>query len=49
MALRAVFFDLGETLLDETRLWAAWADRLGVFRFTFFGAFGGIIERRPPD
>jgi FMN phosphatase YigB (HAD superfamily) len=46
VALRAVFFDLGETLLDETRLWGAWADWLGVSRFTFFASFGGVIERR---
>ena len=28
MPLRAVFFDVGETLVDETRMWGAWADAL---------------------
>ena len=26
--VRAVFFDVGETILDETRQWQAWADWL---------------------
>jgi HAD superfamily hydrolase (TIGR01549 family) len=43
--VRAVFFDLGETLVDETRMWGAWADRLGVPRLTFFAALGAVIER----
>jgi HAD superfamily hydrolase (TIGR01549 family) len=43
--VRAVFFDLGETLLDETRMWGSWADLLGVSRLTFFGALGAVIER----
>ena len=29
-AVRAVVFDVGETLVDESRLWLRWADRLGV-------------------
>lgn len=45
MAIRAVFFDVGETLVDETRAWGTWADWLGVPRFTFFAALGGLIER----
>lgn len=43
--IRAVFFDLGETLIDETRMWGSIADGLGVPRLTFFGALGGVIER----
>lgn len=43
--IRAVVFDVGETLVDETRHWAEWADWLGVPRFTFFAAFGAVIER----
>ena len=43
--IRAVFFDVGETLIDETRHWASWADWLGVPHFAFFGAFGAVIER----
>ncbi len=30
MAIRAVFFDVGETLVDETRAWGSWADWLGL-------------------
>jgi HAD superfamily hydrolase (TIGR01549 family) len=45
MALKAVVFDLGETLVDETCIWGPWADWLGVPRFTFFGVLGGVIAR----
>jgi len=41
--MRAVVFDVGETLIDESRLWAAWADWLGVPPFTFFVALGSVI------
>jgi FMN phosphatase YigB (HAD superfamily) len=41
-----VVFDVGETLIDETRHWGEWADWLGVPRLTFFGALGIAIERR---
>jgi FMN phosphatase YigB (HAD superfamily) len=43
--IRAVFFDVGETIVDETRSWAAWADHLGVSHFTFFAAMGVVVER----
>ncbi|MDQ1444510.1 MAG: hypothetical protein QOI20_974 [Acidimicrobiaceae bacterium] len=46
MALKAVFFDVGETLVDETRLWAAVAAQHGITVFTLFGVLGGLIERR---
>lgn len=39
----AVVFDLGETLADETRSWAAWADWLRVPHFTFFALVGSMI------
>ena len=45
MALEAVVFDLGETLVDETCIWGPWADWLGVPRLTFFGVLGGVIAR----
>ncbi|MCX6024430.1 MAG: HAD-IA family hydrolase [Chloroflexi bacterium] len=45
MAIRAVFFDVGETLVDETRIWGGWADWLGVPRFAFFAMMGAGIER----
>ena len=45
MAVKAVVFDVGETLVDETRYWGEWADRVGVPRLTFFAVLGGVIER----
>ena len=45
MNIETVFFDVGETLVDETRMWGAWADWLRVPRFTFFGVLGGVIAR----
>jgi HAD superfamily hydrolase (TIGR01549 family) len=40
--VRVVVFDVGETLIDETRIWSRWADRLGVTRFTMLGVLGGM-------
>ncbi|MEW9532119.1 HAD family hydrolase [Microbispora sp. NPDC049125] len=45
MALEAVFFDVGETLVDETREYGTWADWLGVPRHTFSAVFGAVIAR----
>jgi HAD superfamily hydrolase (TIGR01549 family) len=45
MPIQTVFFDIGETLVDETRQWGSWADWLGIPRMTFFGVLGGLIER----
>jgi HAD superfamily hydrolase (TIGR01662 family) len=45
VTVRAVVFDVGETLVDETRIWSAWADVLGVPRLTFLGVLGGVIAR----
>jgi HAD superfamily hydrolase (TIGR01549 family) len=45
MTDRWVCLDVGETLIDETRVWSAWADELGVPRFTFLAAIGAVIER----
>lgn len=42
---RWVALDVGETLVDESRFWAEWADMLGVPRFTFFALAGGVIAR----
>jgi FMN phosphatase YigB (HAD superfamily) len=44
-AVDAIVFDVGETLVDETRHWGEWADWLGIPRFTFFGVLGGVIAR----
>ena len=43
--VRAVFFDIGETLIDETRQWTDWADCLDIPRFTFLAVLGGVIAR----
>ena len=43
--IRAVVFDVGETLVDETAAWDDWADWLGVPRFTFQAVLGGVIAR----
>ena len=45
MPIRAVCFDIGETLIDETRHWDEWADFLGVPRLTLFTALGVTMER----
>lgn len=37
--------DVGETLIDETRPWSWWADRLGIPRLTFFAVLGAILAR----
>ncbi|MFD2350260.1 HAD family hydrolase [Nonomuraea ferruginea] len=34
--------DVGETVIDETRIWSRWADRLGVPRFVLMGVLGGM-------
>lgn len=43
--IRSVVFDVGETLIDETRIFARWADRLGVPHLTLFGLIGAALER----
>lgn len=45
-AVRLVVFDVGETLVDETRMWGEWGDWLGVSRLTFFAALGAVIAAR---
>lgn len=44
--IRAIVFDLGETLVDETRQWTMVAAASGVPVFTLMGVLGGMIERR---
>jgi HAD superfamily hydrolase (TIGR01549 family) len=41
--IKAVFFDVGETIVDETREYGTWADWLGVPRHTFSAVFGAVI------
>jgi HAD superfamily hydrolase (TIGR01549 family) len=43
--IRAVWFDVGETLIDESREYGTWADWLGVPRHTFSAMFGAVIAR----
>jgi len=40
-----VVFDVGEVLIDETRVWGIWADILGVSRFTFAAVLGAAISQ----
>ena len=42
---RWVCLDVGETLIDETRIWATWADLYGIARMTFMAAFGAVVAR----
>ncbi|RCG20085.1 HAD family hydrolase [Sphaerisporangium album] len=43
--IRAVVFDVGECLVNETREYGTWADWLGVPRHTFSAVFGAIIAQ----
>jgi FMN phosphatase YigB (HAD superfamily) len=45
VSIKAVVFDVGETLVDETESWGDWADWLGVPRLTFFATLGAVIAR----
>lgn len=42
---RWVCLDVGETLIDETRIWSTWADELGVPDLTFMAALGAAVAR----
>lgn len=44
MAIRSVVFDVGETLIDESRIFLRWAERLGVPPFSFLGALGAVLH-----
>lgn len=44
--IKAIIFDQGETLVNETRFWSSVAAYAGVPDFTLFGVLGGLIERR---
>jgi len=43
MAIKFVFFDVGETLIDETRMRDGWADYLGADRAAFAAALEELI------
>lgn len=40
---RWVVFDVGETLVNESRNWAKWAKYIGVPELTFFAVLGAVI------
>jgi HAD superfamily hydrolase (TIGR01549 family) len=40
--IKSVVFDVGETLLDDTREFAAWAEWIGVPRHTFSAVLGAV-------
>lgn len=44
-SLRAIFFDVGETLIDESTEYGTWADWLGVPRHVFSAMFGAVLAR----
>jgi HAD superfamily hydrolase (TIGR01509 family) len=46
MAVAAVFLDVGETIVDESRGWLDVADRAGVPALTLLGVLGGLAARR---
>ena len=45
MAVEAVVFDVGETLVDETGMWERAAAVAGVTPFTLMGVLGGLAAR----
>jgi len=42
---RWVVLDVGETIIEESRIWRAWADELGIPQLTFMSVFGAIVAR----
>lgn len=45
MTERWVVLDVGETIIDETRVWSIWADMLGIPRLTFLAGLGAVLAR----
>ncbi|MEV4621433.1 HAD family hydrolase [Asanoa sp. NPDC049573] len=43
--INAIFFDIGGTILDESREFETWADWLGVPRHTLSAVFGAVVAR----
>lgn len=44
-APEVVVFDIGEVLIDESRVWSCWADVLGVSHLTFAAVLGAAIAQ----
>jgi HAD superfamily hydrolase (TIGR01662 family) len=40
-----VCLDVGETIIDETRVWTTWAQVLGVTPLTFMAVLGSVLAR----
>jgi HAD superfamily hydrolase (TIGR01549 family) len=45
VADRWVCLDVGETLVNESRIWTCWAEALGESPFTFMAAMGAVLAR----
>ncbi|MGW2920436.1 HAD family hydrolase [Streptomyces angustmyceticus] len=43
--IRAVAFDVGETLISDDRVWGTWADWLGVHRHTLSALVGAVVAQ----
>jgi HAD superfamily hydrolase (TIGR01549 family) len=48
MPIKAVIFDVGETLIDESRMWRGWAAYLKVPEANFIAALNDVIARGEP-
>ena len=46
--IQAVVFDVGETLINESRIWLRWAEHLGVPPLTFLGLIGAGVAQDTP-
>ncbi len=46
--IAAVAFDVGETLIDESRIWTRWAERLGLTPLTMLGVLGAMAALDRP-
>jgi HAD superfamily hydrolase (TIGR01549 family) len=44
-SVTAIFFDVGNTLIDESTEYGTWADWLGVPRHTFSSVFGAVLAQ----
>ncbi len=42
---RWVVLDVGETVVDESRAWRAWAEELGISQMEFMSVFGAVVAR----
>jgi HAD superfamily hydrolase (TIGR01549 family) len=47
--IATVAFDVGETLVDESRIWTRWAGRLGVPPLTMLGVVGAMAALDRPQ